>query len=120
MAKPEITNKTELRLRKLPRKVVRYWCFRYRTAEEGGAAANGGPSGLKAFMEGREGFTSWSQFGVTWDVREWEPLVIKARSRSIEVEWNTEAMASARELPLKAKEVEHESPIPPPRNDRRS
>jgi hypothetical protein len=119
MAKPEITDKTELRLRKLPRKVVRYWCFRYRTAEEGGAAAHGGPAGLKAFMEGREGFTSWGQFGVTWDVRDWEPLVIKARSRSLEVEWNTEAMNSARPLPLK-KEVEDEAPITPAGDDHRA
>jgi hypothetical protein len=81
------------------RRQVRYWLFRFRTAAEGGASAKGAPSGLRERFEDHPHFGGWENYGVTWDVSDDDPSVLVPLRVSLEVQWNTEAMASARELP---------------------
>ena len=84
----------------LTRRQVRYWCFRFRTAsEKGGAPALGAPRGLRKRFEEHAHFGGWENYGITWDVSDTDPFTLVPLRISLEVQWNTEAMASARELP---------------------
>jgi len=86
------------KLDSLTRRQVRYWLFRFRTAEDGGAPAEGAPVGLRARFEKHPHFSNWHNFGVTWDVGS-DPYVLVPLKYSLEQQWNTEAMASARPYP---------------------
>jgi hypothetical protein len=82
----------------LTRHEVRYWLFRFRTAETGGASAEGAPLGLRERFEGHPHFSGWSSFGVTWDVAE-DPFVLVPLRHSLEEQWNSQAWAAARPMP---------------------
>jgi hypothetical protein len=87
-----------MKLEDLTRRQARYWYFRFRTAAEAGAPAKGAPAGLKKRLEAHPYFGGWEGFGITWDVGD-DPFSPVPLRISLEVQWNTEAMASARELP---------------------
>lgn len=93
-------------LQDLPRSKVRYWCFRFKTEEDGGADASDAPKGLKKLFEDMRWFTKWTEFGITWDVDENDAFDIVPLKTSLEEQWNTEAMASMRELPVPEVEPE--------------
>lgn len=85
---------------KLTRHDVRYWCFRFRTAAEpGGNSAGGAPPGLRKQFEKDPHFGGWENFGMTWDVATEDPYRIVPLRFTLEQTWNTEAYASARDLP---------------------
>lgn len=88
-----------MKLEELTRRQVRYWLFRFRTAESGGAPAKGAPAGIRKRFEDHPHFGGWANYGVTWDVSETDSFVLVPLRTSLEIQWNTEAMASARELP---------------------
>jgi len=83
----------------MSRHSIRYWFFRFRTEEDGGAPAEGAPPGLKQEYEGNPHFGGWSNFGVTWDVDATEGGRIVPLRVSLESRWNSEAWANARPMP---------------------
>jgi hypothetical protein len=80
------------------RRDLRYWCFRFRTEANGGDPATGAPKGLKSKVEDDQHFGGWQQFGVTWDWDDDGRRIVPLRF-SLEQTWNTQAWASARDLP---------------------
>ena|SRR3989344_4561556 len=72
---------------KLTKRQVRYWCFRFRTEDEGGAKADGAPRGLKNHFEDLEWFSDWKDFSLIWDVKEDSPLEIRRLKENAEDEW---------------------------------
>ena len=82
----------------LERKEIRYWLFRFRTAATGGDPATGAPRGLRKRFEDHPHFVSWESFGMTWDVGD-DPWTLVPLKHSLEEQWNTEAMNSARPWP---------------------
>lgn len=92
-------------LTSLTRRQVRYWLFRFRVETESkGAPAEGAPVGLREYFEEHAHFLGWEVFGITWDVSADDPYVIVPLRHSLETMWNTEAMSTARELPLTPKD----------------
>jgi len=63
---PDIEHKTHIF--NLPRRRVRYWCFRFQTEELEGSGSNGSPPGLKDYFEKVPGFLGWKEFAVSWDL----------------------------------------------------
>lgn len=107
---------------KLPRRKVRYWLFRFRNEAVEGTKADGAPPGLKKHFESLPQFSSWENFGVTWDLphlencsdkgwyvvgqscscsREIVPLRCSPIARSIWSEWKRTILKEATVLPLK-------------------
>ena len=85
----------------LTRHTIRYWCFRFRTAAEpDGNSAKGAPLGLRKQFEAHPHFGGWEEFGIKWDVAADDPYTIVPLRHSLDILWNTEMMASARELPV--------------------
>jgi hypothetical protein len=85
----------------LPRREIRYWCFRLSTEALGGAPSTGIPDGLKEYFEALPWFSSWENFGITWDVKDDKPLEIIPLKQSLEKSWNAELAHLARDLPTK-------------------
>jgi hypothetical protein len=72
----------------LPRRQIRYYCFRLRTEVEGGAKAEPLPEGFKEHFEKQEVFYGWRAFGASWDVSKVDPLKAVSRQFTIHEEWN--------------------------------
>ena len=87
------------KLEELPRRKLRYWCYRLKNAAAGGAKATGLPVGLRAHFEGDPVFGGWEAFGDTWDLDQRDPLLIVARRFSVEEEWNATLRQVVPELP---------------------
>jgi hypothetical protein len=106
----------------LPRRRIRYWCFRFRTEELYGTSSNGAPAGLREYFEKIPGFTKWEEFAVSWDLphldncnymghppiglscscsRQIVPLVIMGRLFSIWDEWKMTIRQEAPVLKIK-------------------
>jgi hypothetical protein len=83
----------------LPRRQVRYWCFRFKTEADGGVSAQGAPRGLKQRLEKEDAFEGWKNFAVTWDVDEDEPLVAIPRNFSVWEEWGRTLERVVKPLP---------------------
>ena len=86
-------------MKPLPRRELRYWCFRFKQAADGGASAKGAPRGLRRHIEANEYFGGWESFGVTWDWDDPPERIVPLR-HSLESEWNAQAWASAKPLPV--------------------
>ena len=87
-------------LQDLPRRVVRYWCFRFATEAAGGATAADAPEGLKEHFEALRWFPGWLTFAVKWDVAAADPLDIRPLRRSLEAAWDDVVKAEAKEIPV--------------------
>lgn len=81
------------------RRKIRYWCFRFRTEEEGGPKADGAPVGLRGRLEDAEGFLGWGTFAETWDVAKDDPSRIVPRKESVHDEWTRALEKSVPTLP---------------------
>ncbi len=99
--KPDSTP-ASAQLRALPKRKVRYWCFRFKTEVLEGVPAEGAPEGLRQYFEALEWFSSWEDFAVKWDVRESNPLVIRPLKENPEEVWNQTVLENAVELPTKS------------------
>lgn len=86
-------------LKKLSRKDVRYWLFRFMTEAFGGAKATGAPSGLKAHFESLKWCQPWAEFSIKWDVDPDSPLDIVPLTADPQDAWNEELALAAKELP---------------------
>jgi hypothetical protein len=91
---------------KLIRREIRYICFRIQTETEGGNKATSEEEGpmkyadeIKSHMESQDDFGGWRNFAKTWDVDQKAPLVIVARTKSIQSEWNAVLAKEAKDLP---------------------
>lgn len=83
----------------LTRRQIRYICFRIQTEEAGNAVADVAfAPDVRIHMELQDGFDSWNNFAKTWDVGEKAPLVVVARTLSIQSEWNNVLEKEARVL----------------------
>lgn len=83
----------------LTRRKVRYWCFRFKTEKLGGDPANDSPDGLREHFENLEWFDSWLNFGITWDVRDDNPLVLSKLKLSHDESWINTLKSETKELP---------------------
>lgn len=99
-AQPNVAAATP-ELKDLPRRKIRYWCYRFKTEQLEGVSADGAPYGLKDYFEKLEWFSSWLDFGVKWDVREDNPLAIRPLKENLEDVWNRTVLENSRELPIK-------------------
>ena len=91
--------------RKLPRRQVRYWLFRFKTeAEAGGVVAEGSPGGLRDHFEGHKHFLGWGLFNESngWDVDETDPLMIVPLRRGSADLWEEVVAVEARDFPVAA------------------
>jgi len=91
--------------RKLPRKQIRYWLFRFKTASvAGGAAAKGAPRGLRQHFEEHRHFLGWGLFNESrgWDVGESDPLKIVPLQRGSGDLWKDVVDEEARDFPVAA------------------
>lgn len=86
-------------MRGLTRRKLRYWCFRFHTEATGGASADEAPPGLREEVEAHPHFGGWDQFGVSWDFDPDDHTRIVPLRHSLLEQWNTQAWASARDLP---------------------
>lgn len=73
---------------------ARYWCARFRREDETKdreepVTAHDAPEGFKEYMESLSGFTSWSEYGKSWDLDGENPFRIVLRLVSVWDEWNT-------------------------------
>ena len=87
-------------LKKLNKRLVRYWLFRFKTENAGGDKATGAPKGLKDYFENNELFIGWELFDESkgWDVKETSPLeIITLKLGSTEL-WNKELRSSLPEM----------------------
>lgn len=94
-------------MEELTRRNIRYICFRIQTALGGGAKIDKDENGImqyaediKKHMESQEDFGGWDRFGKTWDADDKSPLVIVARTSSIQSQWNTILKEEVKELPV--------------------
>lgn len=90
--------------KELPRRRLRYWCYRLRNAATGGAKSEGIPKGLQPHYERLASFEplgGWAGFGNTWDLGQEDPLTIVTRRFSVEEEWNATLRQVVPELPAK-------------------
>jgi len=69
-------------------KKVRYWCFRYRTEATGGAKATGAPDDLKEIYEAQDCFDDWENFGINWDLNEFDMTEAVKRLYTMYEEWD--------------------------------
>jgi len=120
---PDIENKTHFF--NLPRRKIRYWCFRFQHEEANQVSSNGAPPGLREHFEKTPGFTGWDQFAVSWDLPHLKncnqggapaigtfctcafkivPLKMVLRSFSVWEEWNRAIRRDAPVLKLKGKQ----------------
>ena len=117
---PKIGEKTHMF--NLPRRMIRYWLYRFKKEAEEGTPSNGSPEGLKDYFEKIPGFSGFSEFAVSWDIphledckksktqfnvcsctRQIVPLQIVYRQFSIQEEWRATIRAEAPVLQLKGK-----------------
>jgi hypothetical protein len=87
-------------LRRLSRRTVRYWCFRFATEIAGGDSAVDAPDGLRDHFEALRWFSGWRTFAVTWDVADHDHLDIMPLHRSLEAAWDEVIRAEAKDLPV--------------------
>jgi len=88
------------------RKVVRYWCYRFKTEADGGALATGAPTGLRKHFEDNKWFRplgGWTAFAGRWDVDHHDPLVVVPRNKSVWQEWDEKLV---RDVPILPSHVE--------------
>lgn len=83
----------------LPKRQIRYWCFRFKTEADGGARATGAPRGLKKHLEDSDGFEGWKRFAISWDVDEENPLVVVPRNFSVWEDWDRTLRRVVKPLP---------------------
>jgi len=93
----------------LQKKQIRYWCFRFKTEVEGGAPAEGAPSGLREHFEGNSFFNlvkGWVGFASEWDIemKDGNPE-IKPIDKSIWKDWDEHCKSIAKSIPKKKKNV---------------
>ena len=88
----------EIAARKVLRQ-ARYWCFRFKSAAEGGAKSTGAPRGFKKYIEELPGFAGWDKFAITWDIAGDNPFKIIPRDFSVWEEWNAVMRRVAKPLP---------------------
>lgn len=100
------TTATQLKMKDLTRRQIRYICFRLQTEAEGGNKALTEKTGVmslvgkvKAHMESQDDFGGWKMFAKTWDVDEKSPLVVVKRTSSIYTDWNNVLKKGAKDFP---------------------
>jgi hypothetical protein len=67
---------------------ARYWCYRFRNEETGGATADDAPAGFKKAVESMPGFMGWDLFADKWDIVGDNPFMIVYRLMSVWQEWD--------------------------------
>ena len=83
----------------LPRRRLRYWCYRFQNAAEGGAKVTGAPKGLQAHVEGLAGFTGWDGFARQWDLDHGPQIAIVRRQFTVQEEWHAKLRQVVPDLP---------------------
>lgn len=123
---PNIEQKTHIF--NLPRRRIRYWLYRFKNEEQGGALSNGSPDGLRDHFERLPGFDGWEQFAVSWDIphlsncvksvtqfgvcscsRQVVPLKIVLRDRSVADEWRQVIMREAPILKIRGRQNKNQA-----------
>lgn len=103
------TTQTQLNMKDLTRRQIRYICFRLQNEAEGLSKAIPQKTGvmqyvdkIKEHMEEQDDFGGWKMFAKTWDVDEKSPLVVIKRTSSIYTDWNKILKKGAKDMPTPA------------------
>lgn len=83
-------------LKKLNRKQIRYWCFRFQKEKLEGTDSSGAPDGMKEYFESMDWFSSWDTFAIKWDINQDNFLKIIPLKIDPNVEWDETLWSEAK------------------------